>query len=171
MPDYSFLPSQDSICSLAWASGGLGLLDQEQVILVWDYCSYSTSLARCLQSCGLFYNKPKAYAFSFRLRFGYKLSLFGSIVEGSHRLVFYGVVPFYNKPIAWAFFTKCTCLKWPIGLSFDLVLNSSILFFPGKDCGLSLDRLSWGKMLGCCLNTVVCSCSIYCLQRWGYSAY
>ena len=120
MPDYSFPPSQDTMYSLAWASGGL---DQEQVILVWDYCSYSTSWARCLQSCGLFYNKPKAYAFSLMLRFEYKLSLFGSIVEGSHRLVFYGVVPFYNKPIAWAFFTCTHVLNDPLAFPLALFLT------------------------------------------------
>ena len=54
------------------------------------------SLAQCLQSCGLLYNRPETYAFSLRLWFGYNLSLFGSIVEGSHRLIFYGVVPFYD---------------------------------------------------------------------------
>ena len=94
VPDYSFLPSQDTMCSLAWASGWLGLQDQEQVVLVWDCCSYSTSLARCLQSCGLFYNKPITYAFSLMLRFQNRLFLFGSIVEGSHRLDFYRVVSY-----------------------------------------------------------------------------
>ena len=48
------------------------------------------------------------------LRFEYKLSLFGSIVEGSHRLVFYGVVPFYDKPIAWAFFDSTHVLNVPL---------------------------------------------------------
>ena len=64
-------------------------------LTLWDYSSCSEFCARYWQSRELLYSKPKAYAFSLMLRFEYKLSLLGSIVEGSHRLNSYVVVSFY----------------------------------------------------------------------------
>ncbi len=66
------------------------------------------------------------------LRFEYKLSLFGSIVEGSHRLVFYGVVPFYDKPIAWAFFTSTHVLNDPLAFLLALFLTVQPYFSQEK---------------------------------------
>ena len=110
------------------------------------------------------------------LRFEYKLSLFGSIVEGSHRLGFYGVVPFYDKPIAWAFFDSTHVLNDPLAFPLALFLtvqpsfsqektvDSAWIASPGgnavvlpKYCGLLLFYLLSSKVGIYCLLTSVYS--------------
>ena len=76
-------------------------------------------------------------------------------------------VLFYDKPIAWAFFTCTHVLTDPLTFSYGPVPDCSIFFFPGQTVGSPWIASPREEIVWSCLGTVACSCSIYLFMKVG----